>query len=82
MSIFKICIYPPLNFNNLIKRLFLENLPLLTDLVLEYSILLAYSVPSEFAFSETGYLKNKHRTSMHPTKFNSLICDQTLRIKK
>ena len=43
------------------------NLPLLTDLVLEYSILLASSVPSESSFSEAGYLNNKRRASMHPS---------------
>ena len=44
-----------------------ENLPLLTNLVLEYSILQASSVPSESSFSDAGYLNNKHGASMHPT---------------
>lgn len=43
------------------------SLPLLTQLVNEFSILVASSVPSESSFSEAGYINNKQRASMHPT---------------
>ena len=42
-------------------------LPLLTQLVLEFCILAASSVPSESSFSEAGYINNYYRASMHPT---------------
>ena len=41
-------------------------LPLLTNLVLEFNVLCASSVPSESSFSEAGYINNKQRASMHP----------------
>ena len=62
-------------------------LPLLTELVLEYNVLCASSVPSESSFSEAGYINNKYRASMHPTTLEHcmvvkhaepFLCDDSL----
>jgi hypothetical protein len=42
--------------------------PFLNKFVLEYSIISASSVPSESAFSESGHLQNKQRSSLDPQK--------------
>ena len=42
--------------------------PFLNKLVLEYSIISASSVPNESAFSESGHLQNKQRSSLDPQK--------------
>ena len=41
-------------------------LPILTNFIMEFSIMAGTSVPSESSFSIAGMIQNKQRSAMHP----------------